>query len=351
MAIKEDPRLVKMASLGVPWAVKVTTKGWGSLTTKQKIAARAALQIPMRVTKQPTPKVVRVSAPAAVSYREVTGAPRVTTAGKVLTHTASELITTLKKNTSLEPKYVEAIVNPSRVGTFNQLPDIAASYEKYKFTSLRFRYSSTCPTSTGGKVALAFERDAANPLPDNLTAFYNLEGNTSSNPRDSFVLTVPCDNVARFVADGGSDPKLVDFGKLLAASYGQGEGDANGLGEIHIEYTVQLYNRLGSAQRSQIGSLDGKFLGPRLVEVTSGKSDKGTKFTFSFHGCGLIPILWLAKPRWPLTAGSAVACEVLGQSGDDSVQWAGIRISEREQTVEFEHTETTPEAKWSVSRL
>ncbi|AAA96971.2 p38 capsid protein [Turnip crinkle virus] len=351
--MENDPRVRKFASDGAQWAIKWQKKGWSTLTSRQKQTARAAMGIKLSPVAQPVQKVTRLSAPVALAYREVSTQPRVSTARDGITRSGSELITTLKKNTDTEPKYTTAVLNPSEPGTFNQLIKEAAQYEKYRFTSLRFRYSPMSPSTTGGKVALAFDRDAAKPPPNDLASLYNIEGCVSSVPWTGFILTVPTDSTDRFVADGISDPKLVDFGKLIMATYGQGANDAAQLGEVRVEYTVQLKNRTGSTSDAQIGDFAGVKDGPRLVSWSKTKGTAGWEHDCHFLGTGnfSLTLFYEKAPVSGLENADASDFSVLGEAAAGSVQWAGVKVAERGQGVKMVTTEEQPKGKWQALRI
>lgn len=131
-------------------------------------------------------------------------------------------------------------VNPGMAGVFPWAAQLARSYDKYRFTKLKFSYRSVVPTTTAGVVMMSFDYDTLDILPTTKFEHSQSTPNVESNSFNSFELDVKCDNVWRFVRQGAiasTDLKTYDFGQLVVSS---SYATASLLGEIYVEYTVEL---------------------------------------------------------------------------------------------------------------
>jgi len=137
-------------------------------------------------------------------------------------------------------------VNPGLPGTFPWLSRIAQNYESYLFRRLCFDFETEAPTSATGTVLLALDYDASDPAPENKTQAMSYRSAVRSPPwSDSSLLSLKEDLSKRqsfFVRSGGlsanQDIKLYDVGNLFVCL--QGEANANTVGELYVEYEIQL---------------------------------------------------------------------------------------------------------------
>lgn len=258
MISKNSPIVQEKAKSGVQWAVALASgKPWSSLSPGQKRAANKAAGTNGvsggRLANPQSTKVV--SAPVARAMRMSNPSARIRTAGKTTTITHCEYLGRISSNAGTGLQYLSRTVNPSSLQTFPWLSTIAAGYEKYKFTRVALRYTSSCPTSTSGKVILAYDYDSSDALPPDVASIYNSEGHLSLAPWDSALMEFPTDSIPRFISDNStSDPKLVDLGKLLVCNYGQLPSDPATIGEVFVEYTVLLMVPQPTASTTQQGN-------------------------------------------------------------------------------------------------
>ncbi|BAV91506.1 CP [Adonis mosaic virus] len=256
--IASHPVARQLAQSNVEWAKKLQTRGWSSLSTNQKRAAEAAVgyQTSVRVT---VPTRVRVSNPPKKGSREGPGQ-----AGKSMTIAREELLLTVVGTTGLVPKFQDWVINPRNVSAFPQMSLMAANFNKYKLVKFEVMYSPACSFETNGRVALGFNDDASDPVPNNRKAFYNLGKHAETAAQTPVVLTIPTDGKVRFMSDSANDDaKLVDFGRLILTTYGF---DEEGLvvGELFLRYTIVLSDPTQTAKVSQM-CINGSLTGPEYA--------------------------------------------------------------------------------------
>nr|UHS72258.1 MAG: capsid protein p38 [Betacarmovirus sp.] len=326
MALRDEKLVAKYASSGAAWAVKLKTGGgWKTLTTAQKRMARQALGMPKEPIAQTGLRVNRVSQPISVSSRITTGEPRVSNAKRSMTVTFSEMIGVVNKHTQLSTQ--SWVLNPSDIATFPQLSVSAAMYEKYRFTAMAFRFAPSCPTTTGGVVVLVHDPDSSDDLPSDPTMLYEYSGAMRTSAFSPARLIVPTDGVTRFVGDNStSDPKMINFGKLIVANYGQGASDPDMLGEIFIEYTVVLIDRQPSALSTQTLSAESSS-GPRLMSYLVEGTESPYTLTYSFN-CGgsfLVSLFYAVGPVSGPVSGTATLLRVYGNAAENESQVLTIR--------------------------
>ncbi|BAA92796.1 capsid protein (p38) [Japanese iris necrotic ring virus] len=322
MALRDEKKVAKLASDGVAWAVKLRSGGgWKTLTTTQKRMARQALGMTQVPIAQTGLRVNRVSQPISVSSRITTGEPRVTNVKRSMTVTFSEMIGVVRSHSSLSTE--SWVLNPSDIATFPQLSVSAAMYEKYRFTNLAFRFAPSCPTTTGGVVVLVHDPDSSDDLPSDPTMLYEYSGAMRTSAYSPARLIVPTDGAARFVGDNHtSDPKLINFGKLIVANYGQGASDPDMLGEIFIEYTVVLIDRQPSALSTQTLSAESS-TGPKLLSRLVEGTKSPYTLTYSFN-CGGTFVVSLFYPIGPVSGPVSGSATIIRAYGDAQSQQAQV---------------------------
>jgi hypothetical protein len=131
-------------------------------------------------------------------------------------------------------------VNPQRPQLFTWLSAIATRFEMYKFERLVFHYKPSCSTTTSGWVALGFDFDAYDAIPDK-SAMLAWKYSTKCSPWQSCTLDVSQDSrisTYRF-ADYGSrgDIRLDFLGHVVALAYSPTTAF---VGELMVSYTVRF---------------------------------------------------------------------------------------------------------------
>jgi hypothetical protein len=134
-------------------------------------------------------------------------------------------------------------VNPGLFTTFTWLSNIASNFERYKFTKLQFTYVSAAATSERGRVALAFQYDPTAGSPLNRTDFFSVVPNVEEAPWEDIAMRVAPVEETRYIRSSGVGGTLntYDIGKLLILT-AMNANNTTQLGEIFVEYTVELYN-------------------------------------------------------------------------------------------------------------
>lgn len=305
--------------------------------------------------------------PAAHATTTVMSKPKTTSrnGGVVLQHKG--LVSSFVGSTTFTASNFQ--VNPGLAGVFPWASQLARSYDKYRFTSLKFLYRSVVPTTTAGVVMMSFDYDTLDILPTTKFEHSQTTPNVESNSFNSFELKVKCDNVWRFVRQGAvasTDLKTYDFGQLvISSSYGA----ASLLGEIYVEYTIELdkpSHGVAIAARLNVtaGSVLNPFGTPTLVGSASPvvfPTNAQMKFTrpgeYLIHvrttGTGLANV---AAPTFvaPTSAGAAVAilqaqfvnagtteghCSFKVRAGaGDVLNWAS-----------YQNATTTPTSAWDIT--
>jgi len=142
-------------------------------------------------------------------------------------------------------------VNPLNQAMFKALSAIAMNYEKFRFTSLKFRYGNRTSTTTGGDIIMAWDMDPDDAPPSNKDGFLNFKRNVSGVPYNDKVVSIPPQDVALFinqVAEAGPassapavapEPRTCNYGSFFFA--GGNVGATGQIGDLFVSYTVELY--------------------------------------------------------------------------------------------------------------
>nr|UZP17159.1 coat protein [Cucumber necrosis virus] len=186
-----------------------------------------------------------IAAPVSYAYAVKGRKPRFQTAKGSVRITHREYVSVLSgtngeflRNNGTGPNN-DFSINPLNPFLFPWLVNIAANFDQYKFNSLRFEYVPLVNTTTNGRVALYFDKDSEDPGPDDRAALANYAHLSEISPWAITKLTVPTDNVKRFISDTSSgDPKLINLGQFGWVAY---SGPTAELGDIFVEYTVDLF--------------------------------------------------------------------------------------------------------------
>lgn len=177
-------------------------------------------------------------APVNVGTRIYSVKPKFRSIGQTVQISHREALGTVNTTTT------DVVINVGQINAFNPyvfpwLSTIAGSYDRYKINGAVIEYVPTCPTSQGGAVTLAWDPAASDATPD----FYDLT-NMHSTQVSSWCpakLAIPASKIlymAEQTASSASD--LFNHGSLFVGA--MGGGNTSVVGQLYINYTVQLYD-------------------------------------------------------------------------------------------------------------
>lgn len=137
-------------------------------------------------------------------------------------------------------------INPGLASTFPWLSNIARNYESYRFRKLKFCYETESSTATIGTLMLVVDYDAADPAPTSKAQAMTYRSAVRSAPwamccHDSLLEDLS-KLKSEFIRGGlnpaGTDIKTYDIGTLYICT--QGESNTNNIGELYVEYDIEL---------------------------------------------------------------------------------------------------------------
>jgi len=167
-------------------------------------------------------------------------------------------------------------INPGLSSMFPWLSVVASQFESYLFRKLSFEYETQKSASTSGSLMLAVDYDASDSAPVNksqLMAYHNAVRSAVWEEccyrGDSADLKKF--GVQRYIRSGSLaanlDLKTYDVGNLVIAT--QGEADTTAIGELYVEYDVELITPQVNVDLASANSL----------LVTSSTSTRASPFT------------------------------------------------------------------------
>lgn len=180
------------------------------------------------------------AAPVAFATRRTGSKPKMTTKKDgSITVSHRSFLTPITNNVAFTT--VQIGCNPGLVGSFPWLAALAARYEMYKFTKLRYEFRSVVASSTSGVIMMSFDYDASDEAPASKAIQAQTIPNSETNVWMNNDLVVPLDGTWRYVRQSqlatNLDIKTYDLGNMwLSSAYGD---NAIG-GELYVEYTVEL---------------------------------------------------------------------------------------------------------------
>lgn len=138
-------------------------------------------------------------------------------------------------------------INPGLSSLFPWLSILAPQFESYLFRSLKFDYETQKSASTSGSFMMAVDFDAADSAPVNkqqLMSFHNAVRSavwescqySSDGPDLKKFGTQRYIRISNLAAN--LDVKTYDIGNLVIGT--QGEADTSAIGELYVEYDVEL---------------------------------------------------------------------------------------------------------------
>lgn len=146
--------------------------------------------------------------------------------------------------------FIQYSINPGLSALFQWLSFMALAFESYHFIKLSFLWETEAPTSIGGKVIFAFDPNVADPIPGTKQQLLTFQHKADDAVFRSFRFDIPekaLHTISKtlFIRDlnpvAGADQKLYDCGQLFIGLVGAG-GGVSCLGEVHVEYEVELIN-------------------------------------------------------------------------------------------------------------
>ncbi len=216
---------------------------------KKKAGKTTVIQVAARRPRRRRARGARLNGDGVVGV----GSTRGQSGGKnSMTVSQSEYIQDIKTVNFPNFELVQLPINPGMALTFPWLSTIAARFEKYSFSRLRFIYKKTvsefATAGQAGKVIMSMDFDASDPPPTTKQQMEDTIPHADAMPSQTFALDVPrkylqrIGDAPKYIRAGGipgsSDIKMYDIGTFNIAAQG---GAANGtLGELHVAYTVHL---------------------------------------------------------------------------------------------------------------
>jgi len=165
--------------------------------------------------------------------------------------------------------------NPGLSNLFAWLSGQALFYQEYTVKNLRFTFETEKATTLSGKVMYAFLQDSSDPPPASKQEMLENLLKASGAIWEPFVLAISMANFpalgkSRFVRTGSLaanlDVKTYDIGQLIVAT--QGMADTSLVGELYIEYDIELRTPLQSSAQLA-NALSALLIGNGTVSNTS----------------------------------------------------------------------------------
>jgi hypothetical protein len=142
-------------------------------------------------------------------------------------------------------------LNPGLQGSFPWLSQIANAYEKFSVKQIQYRYCSESPTSTTGAVFLSPEYNPQDAPPTSKLETFQNEDTVRTVPWEDVACKIPTkylkvynEYFVRLGTMANSDLKTYDPLVLNVCTQGNGSGGL--LGEIWVDYQIELINPQGN---------------------------------------------------------------------------------------------------------
>jgi len=144
-------------------------------------------------------------------------------------------------------------INPGNGELFPWLANIAKRYESYQFRGLQFRFEPTAPTSVSGSVIVSVDYNPESQAPVNKVEALSMESAVRTTPWSRVVHTSLGHNLSKrksyYVRNSDEDediedPDLYDTGKLLVMTQGVTPDVTGSVGEMYVDYHVDLITPL-----------------------------------------------------------------------------------------------------------
>lgn len=256
-------------------------------------------------------------------------------------------------------------INPGLTSTFPWCAKYPArGYESYLADNIRFCYESEKSSNTDGSVMLAVDFDASDAAPPNKTQLMAYHNAVRSNVwleccYEASKADLQKFGVQRYVRSGavpsGTDIKTYDVGTLFIAT--QGCVDTSKIGELYIEYDVQLHTpQLDFSDSASADSVnltgavsvsDSSYLGTTPTYV-GGLLQSSTGNTITFNQVGqflveanVVGTGFGANPTQTGTATVVAGVSCVNATGTLSVQSYIVTVNNRGETLILDYSGAT----------
>jgi len=141
-------------------------------------------------------------------------------------------------------------INPGDSRTFPWLSRMAKLFETYKFRDLKFSYEPTCGSATPGSVNLAIDFDASDDAPPSKIQLMSYHNAKRISPWSATTYVATHQDLSKFAISRytrastqppNTDIKTYDVGNFFIAVSGVDGASLPEVGELYVEYTVELY--------------------------------------------------------------------------------------------------------------
>lgn len=230
---------------------------WNRLNNPRSLPTKDLIVAPVATTR-----VIRGQKPRFTSVR---GSIRITHR-EYVTQLNGVSDGTYLLNRGLGPTYYA--LAPYNFNVFPWLTSISRNFDSYKFISATLHYVPMCSTTEIGRVGLFWDKDSGDTGPDDRSELAHHQHLVETPPWSPSTLVIPCGDGFKFINDTNVvDRKLVDHGRLGYVVYGTSTGNA--LGDLFIEYTIELKEpqpgALFSQETAGVGGITSTSFGPNIA--------------------------------------------------------------------------------------
>jgi hypothetical protein len=228
---------------------------------------------------------------------------------------------------------LEFAINPGLEASFPWLSTVANRFESYTFRKLTFVYETTKSASTNGSVMGVVDFDASEDPPTTKATMMAFSGATRSAVWQEFKYSSTGSNLHKFArerytrsADLASnlDIKTYDVGNFILGAAGC--ADTSAVGELYVEYTVELKTPQIALAVSASAPLEAQYIydtspSSTLFYGASTPDSYGSVYatassaTLTFATAGTYIIMWesmyAAAQTWTSVTGSVTITQQL----------------------------------------
>lgn len=177
--------------------------------------------------------------------------PRMTNDNGIVRITGSELVSVASVSsspnvTTLRTQFLtpSSGVNQTLYGTW--IANMAKNYNKYKFVRLTARYVPFCPTTTAGRVIMAWNGDTPDLLPTNLAQVSQYQNAVEAPVWREISCNALISRNPEYVVGGDNsadDSGVQDQGEFLIGVDNGASSTATSAGSVYIDYELHLWSR------------------------------------------------------------------------------------------------------------